>query len=81
MGLALLALTGCVGPVGRIGFDRDVIQTLAQDRAAWCIEVQFAQLFVFVQVVRVSYWRDNAENRPPSQMRDCSDSPLLARLQ
>ena len=80
VGLALLTLTGCVGPVGRIGFDRDVIQTLATDAASWCITVDMATFIFGVAVIRVSYWREGLTERPMSDMSDCTGTvPLLTR--
>ena len=77
LALALLLCSACVGPIGRIGLDREVIQALAADQAAWCITVDWAQLFLIVSMIRVSYWRDNAIMRPPTAIRDCADARLL----
>lgn len=79
IGCALLS-TACVGPVGRIGFDQDVIKTLAEDQASWCISVDMATFIFGVAVIRVSYWREGLVERGMSNMSECTGTvPILFR--
>jgi hypothetical protein len=69
---AALTLTGCIGPLGRVGLEPDVVHMLTRDTAAWCVTVELANLVLGVTVVRVTYWRDNAPERGMSDMRHCT---------
>lgn len=71
----LLLTTNCAGPMGRIGLDHEVIATLAQDQAAWCVTIEVMTLAVWLSTLRVTYWRENVLGRPMSNMRDCVVPP------
>lgn len=73
LALSLLGLVGCSSPLGRIGLDPELIRAAQKDTAAWCIRAGMST----TGAGWISYWRDNAVDRPASTMRDCVGPVVL----
>lgn len=74
--LAASLTAGCVGPMGRLGLEPQVVDLLTKDTAAWCVTVEAGTLFLGIAAIRITYWRDNAPERGMSNMLDCVTMPL-----